>query len=203
MRGIADSVHGYRAFRPAIPAWSSPTKFHPSVLEFVSGAAPERAIRQTRQAELTLEARYCCPMDTVTQARMVDADTALAFDLYHQLPGPRVNAFFSPYSIATALTMTYAGARGLAAEATQRRRSPSRRWRALRRAVAPRVLGRLAAALGESRSIPFSLPQRESRGAQGRKGYWLTSRVTMLAGSVAVVTVKNGKKADPFRPSPT
>ena len=55
-------------------------------------------------------------METVTQARMVDADTALAFDLYHQLPGPRVNAFFSPYPIATALTMTYAGARGLTAE---------------------------------------------------------------------------------------
>jgi len=55
-------------------------------------------------------------MDTVTLARMADADTAFAFDLYHQLPAPPVNAFFSPYSIAAALTMTLAGARGPTAE---------------------------------------------------------------------------------------
>jgi serpin B len=55
-------------------------------------------------------------MDTVSLARMADADTAFAFDLYHQLPAPPVNAFFSPYSIAAALTMTLAGARGLTAE---------------------------------------------------------------------------------------
>jgi hypothetical protein len=35
------------------------------------------------------------------------------------------------------------------------------------------------------------------------RGYWPTSRVTMLAGSVAVVTVKNGKNAVPFCPRPT
>lgn len=55
-------------------------------------------------------------MDPVALARMADADTAFAFDLYHQLPAPPVNAFFSPYSIAAALTMTHAGARGLTAE---------------------------------------------------------------------------------------
>jgi serpin B len=55
-------------------------------------------------------------MDTVTLARMANADTAFAFDLYHQLPAPPVNALFSPYSIAAALTMTHAGARGLTAE---------------------------------------------------------------------------------------
>ena len=55
-------------------------------------------------------------MDAVTLARMANADTAFAFDLYHQLPAPPVNAFFSPYSIAAALTKTHAGARGLTAE---------------------------------------------------------------------------------------
>jgi serpin B len=55
-------------------------------------------------------------MDPVALARMADADTAFAFDLYHQLPAPPVNSFFSPYSIAAALTMTHAGARGLTAE---------------------------------------------------------------------------------------
>jgi serpin B len=55
-------------------------------------------------------------VDTVTLARMANADTAFAFDLYHQLPALPANAFFSPYSIAAALTMTHAGACGLTAE---------------------------------------------------------------------------------------
>lgn len=39
-------------------------------------------------------------------------NTAFAVDLYHQLRGGEGNLFFSPYSISTALAMTYAGARG-------------------------------------------------------------------------------------------
>jgi serpin B len=39
-------------------------------------------------------------------------NTAFAIDLYHQLRGAEGNLFFSPYSISTALAMTYAGARG-------------------------------------------------------------------------------------------
>jgi serpin B len=35
-----------------------------------------------------------------------------AFSLYHQLRGPDENLFYSPYSIAVALGMTYGGARG-------------------------------------------------------------------------------------------
>jgi hypothetical protein len=47
-------------------------------------------------------------------------------------------------------------------------------------------------------------PGRERRGPSATdSGYWPTSRVTMLAGSVAVVTVKNGKKAVPLCPRPT
>jgi serpin B len=44
---------------------------------------------------------------------VVDDNTAFAFDLYHTLgAGNDSNLFFSPYSISTALAMTYAGARG-------------------------------------------------------------------------------------------
>jgi serpin B len=42
----------------------------------------------------------------------VDGNTAFALDLYQKLKDQPGNLFFSPYSISTALAMTYAGARG-------------------------------------------------------------------------------------------
>ncbi len=42
----------------------------------------------------------------------VDGNTAFAFDLYQKLKDRPGNLFFSPYSLSTALAMTYAGARG-------------------------------------------------------------------------------------------
>ena len=43
---------------------------------------------------------------------LADGNTAFAFDLYQALQSEKGNLFFSPYSISTALAMTYAGARG-------------------------------------------------------------------------------------------
>src|SRR5512135_2587444 len=43
---------------------------------------------------------------------LVGGNTAFALDLYGQLKDGPGNLFFSPYSISTALAMTYAGARG-------------------------------------------------------------------------------------------
>lgn len=43
---------------------------------------------------------------------LVDGNTAFAVDLYQQLKDQPGNLFFSPYSISTALGMTFAGARG-------------------------------------------------------------------------------------------
>jgi serpin B len=43
---------------------------------------------------------------------LVKGDNTFAFDLYSQLRTQEGNVFFSPYSISTALAMTYAGARG-------------------------------------------------------------------------------------------
>jgi serpin B len=45
-------------------------------------------------------------------AAVVEGNNRFAFDLYHQLGQKPGNKFFSPYSISTALGMTYAGARG-------------------------------------------------------------------------------------------
>ncbi len=44
--------------------------------------------------------------------RLVESNNAFAFDLYAKLSQEEGNLFFSPYSISTALAMTYAGARG-------------------------------------------------------------------------------------------
>jgi serine protease inhibitor len=53
--------------------------------------------------------------DTEVDA-VVQGNTAFALDLYAELKGTGGNLFFSPYSISTALAMTYAGARGNTAE---------------------------------------------------------------------------------------
>lgn len=53
------------------------------------------------------------PADTgVIAAAVVTGNTAFAFDLYAQLKSKEGNLFLSPYSISTALAMTWAGARG-------------------------------------------------------------------------------------------
>ncbi len=55
---------------------------------------------------------------TADQKKQVAGNTEFALDLYHQLQkelgkkGESSNLFFSPYSISTALAMTYGGARG-------------------------------------------------------------------------------------------
>lgn len=66
------------------------------ILLFFSGTAQE----------INAERRLI-PMETLTQD-----NTAFAIDLYHQLRGSEGNVFLSPYSISTALAMTYAGSRG-------------------------------------------------------------------------------------------
>ena len=50
--------------------------------------------------------------DLFSVATVVQGNTKFAFDLYHKLRTAEGNLFFSPYSISTALAMTFAGARG-------------------------------------------------------------------------------------------
>ncbi len=50
-----------------------------------------------------------------TITNVVDANNQFAFDLYSEYKNDG-NVFFSPYSISTALAMTYEGARGKTAE---------------------------------------------------------------------------------------
>lgn len=61
---------------------------------------------------------FCGPMPVHGEARTADTqevvagNTAFAADLYAKLKDQPGNLFFSPYSISTALAMTFAGARG-------------------------------------------------------------------------------------------
>ncbi len=52
------------------------------------------------------------PASETDIAGVVEGDNAFAFDLYARLKAEEGNLIFSPYSISTALAMTYAGARG-------------------------------------------------------------------------------------------
>ncbi len=51
-----------------------------------------------------------------TKHTVVEGNNAFGFDLYHRLQTQKGNLFFSPYSISTALSMTYAGAKGETAQ---------------------------------------------------------------------------------------
>jgi serpin B len=52
------------------------------------------------------------PSSKADVASVVEGNSDFAFDLYAKLKGRNGNLIFSPYSISTALAMTYAGARG-------------------------------------------------------------------------------------------
>ena len=61
-----------------------------------------------------LEEKAVAPAEDVAQ--VAEGCNRFAFDLYAQLRGAEGNLFLSPYSISTALTMTYGGARGETAD---------------------------------------------------------------------------------------
>ena len=81
--------------------------------------APGTTQPPVQQGEL---ARADVPRATVTDATeaevaaLVAGDAAFAFDLFRAISAEGGNTFLSPYSIAAALTMTYAGARSTTAE---------------------------------------------------------------------------------------
>ena len=56
--------------------------------------------------------QFCISPKRTTQEVVVEGNNKFAFELYTKLQTQDGNLFFSPYSISTALAMTYAGARG-------------------------------------------------------------------------------------------
>ena len=51
-------------------------------------------------------------VDKTMVTKIVEGNTSFALDLFEQIRSDGENLFFSPYSVSTALVMTYAGARG-------------------------------------------------------------------------------------------
>jgi serpin B len=85
--------------------------------------APARPLL-TRRTVLGLLGAALAPPATVPasgpapgddRAALVAGTIGFGFDLYAKLPATRGNVFFSPYSVTSALAMTYAGARGATA----------------------------------------------------------------------------------------
>lgn len=61
---------------------------------------------------ITIFASYAFAKANEDLQTVVKSNSRFSFDLYKQLKEKEGNLFFSPYSISTALVMTYAGARG-------------------------------------------------------------------------------------------
>jgi len=70
-----------------------------------AGAAPEVAVGMASGGESA----------AANQAALAAGNNAFALDLYARVKGEGGNLFFSPYSISSALAMTYGGARGATA----------------------------------------------------------------------------------------
>lgn len=89
-----------------IPALSACANGGPSL---PGGNKPQELISDLSQEDMT-------DYPLADLAELADGNTAFALDLYQQLASQEGNLFYSPYSISSALAMTYAGAEGLTAE---------------------------------------------------------------------------------------
>jgi serpin B len=78
---------------------------YPALLPGLLLAIAANSATATRAGELSPDA-----------SAVVEGNNTFALDLYRELATDKGNLFFSPYSISTALCMTYAGARGHTAE---------------------------------------------------------------------------------------
>lgn len=72
--------------------------------------------RATRRTALLLLLALVPALPAAEKSPVVEDNNAFAFDLYAQLRNREGNLFFSPFSVSTALAMTYAGAREKTAE---------------------------------------------------------------------------------------
>ncbi|MDY6932507.1 MAG: serpin family protein, partial [Halobacteriota archaeon] len=91
--------------------------------EDTQGPSPTVTISPTPEPEQEEDGWEATPDDheetPEIQMDVVNSSNQFALDLYSNLREEDGNVFFSPYSISTALAMTYEGARGETAEEIQ------------------------------------------------------------------------------------
>ncbi|MEA3479306.1 MAG: serpin family protein, partial [Bacteroidota bacterium] len=80
----------------------------------IAGVIPGGSNSQVLVSELPRADVSDTTVDDLNQ--LAAGNRAFALDLYHQLESREGNLFYSPYSISSALAMTYAGAEGKTAE---------------------------------------------------------------------------------------
>jgi serpin B len=81
-------------------------------------ASPSCSIAPSQNPSPSPEATHCASpqISGADLAELIGGNTQFAFALYRQLSAGGGNLFYSPYSISSALAMTYAGARSRTAE---------------------------------------------------------------------------------------
>ena len=86
-----------------------------TVASGLAGCAAPGPIGSVVKADVVRSDKPRLPAPSPDEARvteLVEGNTEFAFDLYQELFNEEENLFYSPYSLSTALAMTYAGARG-------------------------------------------------------------------------------------------
>ncbi|NBD36860.1 MAG: serpin family protein [Chloroflexi bacterium] len=83
-----------------------------TVSVLMTGCMPSSQAVKAEVAQADVPRETTPDVSEEQMAALVEGNTAFAADLYQELRGTDGNLFFSPYSISTALAMTYAGARG-------------------------------------------------------------------------------------------
>lgn len=86
---------------------------HMDVVELLRGDGGEDESQELMKTDFIQTGEFQIVAGPLSDVQSVVRDnSAFAIDLYEQLRSSKGNLFFSPYSISTALAMTYAGARG-------------------------------------------------------------------------------------------
>lgn len=154
---------------------NDPSQSEGTAMSKPATSSPEQALSTKARADASSASEE-------DRKALAQSNRAFAFNLYAELATQRAgNLFFSPYSISSALAMTYAGARGKTAEemrSTLHFTLPDERVHAAFNASAQQLTAPVADAAGDF--VPFTLDMVNAVWAQRDKNF-LQSYLDTLA----------------------